>query len=130
MNNNFLEHINLTVSDPDRVAALLSAIFGWKRRWAGEAIDGGRTVHVGIPEAGNSYLALYTNSGLREDQARGHNTIANLNHIGVVVSDLEKIEQKVLGKSLEPFNHAQYAPGRRFYFYIDDGIEIEVISYT
>ena len=30
----------------------------------------------------------------------------------------------------EPFSHADYEPGRRFYFLDRDGIEFEVISYA
>ena len=29
----------------------------------------------------------------------------------------------------EPCNHADYDPGRRFYFDDEDGIEFEVVSY-
>ena len=33
------------------------------------------------------------------------------------------------GSRLEPFNHDDYEPGRRFYFFDWDGIEFEVVSY-
>ena len=33
MTHPFIEHVNVTVSDPDRTATLLSAIFGWRERW-------------------------------------------------------------------------------------------------
>ena len=36
-----LEHVNLTVSDPAKTAAMLEAIFGWKIRWKGDSIYGG-----------------------------------------------------------------------------------------
>jgi len=35
---------------------------------------------------------------------------------------------KALG--LTPFNHADHAPGRRFYIFDDDGIEWEIVSYA
>ena len=44
MTHPFIEHVNLTVSDPDRTAGILSAIFGWHERWRGAARDGGRTI--------------------------------------------------------------------------------------
>ena len=47
MTHPFIEHVNLTVSDPDRTAGILSAIFGWHERWRGAARDGGRTIHLG-----------------------------------------------------------------------------------
>ena len=52
-----------------------------------------------------------------------------LNHIGVEVDDLDAIEAKVVAAGLKPFGHADYDPGRRFYFLDPDGIEYEVVSY-
>ncbi len=46
----YLEHVNLTVKDPDELAALFCRLFDWKIRWAGEALNNGRTVHVGSDE--------------------------------------------------------------------------------
>jgi len=42
-----LEHMNITVPNPDDSAAILCELFGWHVRWAGEAKDNGYTVHVG-----------------------------------------------------------------------------------
>src|SRR5262249_24999604 len=53
-----------------------------------------------------------------------------LNHIGVEVDDLAGIEKRVVAAGLRPFGHADYAPGRRFYFLDPDGIEYEVVSYS
>ena len=39
-------------------------------------------------------------------------------------------EQAVIAAGLEPFNHGNYEPGRRFYFLDGDGVEYEVVSYT
>lgn len=124
-----LEHLNITVIDPDRSAALLAKIFDWQVRWSGTAMNEGRTVHVGSVGNGSSYLALYTRSGVKENFSRNEKTAANLNHIGVTVPDLDEIEQRVIAEGLTPVNYGDYEPGRRFYFYIDDGIEIEVVSY-
>jgi hypothetical protein len=44
--------------------------------------------------------------------------------------DLGAIERKVIARGLAPFNHADYEPGRRFYFFDEDGIEYEIISYA
>lgn len=63
-----LEHINFTVSDPDKTAALLYELFAVHVRWAGPAKDEGYTVN-----AGNNfcYLALY--QGVFVDcQGAGH----------------------------------------------------------
>ena len=50
-----LEHVNVTVGDADRSAALLERLFGWRVRWSGPAMAGGRSVHVGPDD---QYLAL------------------------------------------------------------------------
>ena len=118
-----LEHANITVSDPDRSAALFAKLCGWHERWRGPSQMGGWTIHVGTSEA---YLAIYTNEGRGGPYAKG----APLNHIGIEVDDLDAAEAVVAAHGLEPFNHADYEPGRRFYFFDWDGIEFEVVSYA
>jgi catechol 2,3-dioxygenase-like lactoylglutathione lyase family enzyme len=121
-----IEHVNITVSDPDRAAGLMRAIFGWRVRWRGPARDGGHTVHVG---ADDHYLALYADrapGAARPPFVRG----APLNHVGVEVHDRDAAETRVLAAGLVPFNHGDYAPGRRFYFLDPDGVEFEVVSYA
>lgn len=117
-----IEHANLTVSDIERSSALFRALLGWSERWRGPARDGGETIHVGDEHA---YLALYTDGQPHGRFAKGE----PLNHVGVVVDDLEAAERVVLDAGLETFNHADYEPGRRFYFFDWDGIEFEVVSY-
>ena len=120
-----IEHVNITVRDPDRAARLMGELFGWTVRWTGPALNGGRTVHVGSED---QYLALYTPREIAlsdEDFAKGR----PLNHVGVEVDDLAQVETRVVAAGLVPFNHGDYAPGRRFYFLDPDGIEYEVVSY-
>jgi catechol 2,3-dioxygenase-like lactoylglutathione lyase family enzyme len=120
-----IEHINLTVRDPERAARLMAALFGWQERWRGAARDGGFTIHVGSEQ---DYLALYTGrdvASTADDFAKGQ----PLNHVGVEVDDLAAIEARVVAAGLKPFGHADYEPGRRFYFLDPDGIEYEVVSY-
>ena len=125
-----LEHLNITVSDPRRTAQMLADLFGWYTRWEGAAMSGqGYTVHVGTDD---SYVALY--SGTDPEQTipstdASYETRGGLNHIGVVVDDLGGTEAKVRALGFEPHAHANYEPGRRFYFYDADQIEIEVVSY-
>ena len=126
-----LEHVNITVSDPKRTAQMLIDLFGWHIRWEGSAMAGaGYTVHVGTDD---NYVAVY--SGAQPDQIvpkrdASYMTRGGLNHIGVVVDDLDAVEAKVIAMELEPKSHADYEPGRRFYFDDPDGVEIEVISYA
>ncbi len=119
-----IEHVNITVRDPDRAARLMGELFGWQVRWRGPALNGGRTVHVGSEE---QYLALYTpRKPLTDDDfAKGR----PLNHVGVEVDDIDEAEAKVVAAGLVPFSHDDYEPGRRFYFMDPDGIEFEVVSY-
>ncbi len=122
-----LEHLNITVSDCAATAARLCELFGWHVRWQGEALAGGTTVHVGTNER---YLALYTPPESPADPIDNHTTLRGLNHIGVEVEDLDAVERKVIDMGYQPHMHADYEPGRRFYFDDRDGIEFEVVSYA
>jgi catechol 2,3-dioxygenase-like lactoylglutathione lyase family enzyme len=122
----FLEHVNVTVSDPRKVADLLVDLFGWRIRWQGEGKGGGLSIHVGNE---NSYVVAYSQGGQMKAPDR-YRTPGGLNHIGVVVEDLDAVEGKVKAAGYTPFNHGDYEPGRRFYFDGPDNIEIEVVSYA
>jgi len=123
MPTGFLEHANITVSDPARSAALLQSLCGWHERWRGASQLGGWTIHVGNKR---DYIAVYTrDEPVGQRFAKG----APLNHIGLVVDDLDAAEAVVAEAGLVPFNHADYEPGRRFYFFDWDGIEFEIVSY-
>ena len=126
MNAGHLEHVNVTVSNPDRSAELLCTLFDWKVRWQGPSLDGGRTVHVGRDDA---YLALYAPRATTDDHDNSYVRRGGLNHVGVEVDDLDETEKRVVAAGLEPHSHADYEPGRRFYFNDSDGIEFEVVSY-
>ena len=126
MSGTRIEHVNVTVTDPERTARLMEALFGWHVRWSGAARNGGHTIHIGSDE---HYVALYTGRDVSytlDDFAKGQ----PLNHIGVEVDDLDAIEARVLAAGLKPFAHDDYDPGRRFYFLDPDGIEYEVVSYS
>ena len=123
MPQGFLEHANITVSDPARSSALLQQLCGWHERWRGPSQLGGWTIHVGTER---DYIALYTNEGRSGPYAKG----VPLNHVGLVVDDLDAAEAIVLAAGLVPFSHGDYEPGRRFYFFDWDGIEFEMVSYA
>jgi len=121
----FIEHVNITVRDPERSAKLMHDLFGWHIRWQGPSLNGGRTIHVGDDRF---YLALYTSQGAEtpDDAFRKGRP---LNHVGIVVDDLDDAERRVVAAGLEAFNHGDYEPGRRFYFFDYDGTEFELVSY-
>lgn len=132
-----LEHVNITVSDVERTAAMLVQIFGWRIRWRGGAISSGECIHVG---GDNHYISVYRPAGVQspthdptqdptQDGADLRLRTVSLNHLGVVVDDLDETERRVVAAGLTPFNHGGYEPGRRFYFLDADRIEWEVIAY-
>ena len=121
-----IEHVNVSVTDPERAARLMGELFGWKIRWQGGARDGGRAIHVG---AEDHYIALWTGPELA-GRTGPFSMGRPLNHIGVEVDDLDVTEAKVRAAGLTPTHHGDYHPGRRFYFLDPDGIEYEVISYA
>ncbi|MEQ1539775.1 MAG: VOC family protein [Sphingorhabdus sp.] len=125
MAQNFIEHVNVTVSNPERSAAMLIDLFDWHIRWNGKAQKGGDTIHVGNDQF---YLAVYALEP--SDAYLSHKKAAPLNHIGIVVDDLDEVERRVIARGLTPYSHDDYEPGRRFYFFDPDGIEFEIVSYS
>ena len=122
-----LEHVNVTVADPDATAAVLCGLFGWRIRWAGAGMTTGRTVHVG---GDDSYVALFSFGDAKPGAEASDRTRGALNHIAVVVEDLAGTEARIKAAGYVTINHAEYAPGKRFYFREENGIEIEVVSYA
>ena len=122
------EHVNITVRDPEAVADRMVRLFDWKIRWQGPSLHDGLTVHVGTEDA---YVALHTNPGVRDGEPSKNHDIANgLNHIAVVVEDLDATELRIRAEGIETFHHQDYEPGRRFYFDDPSGFEVEVVSYA
>ncbi len=126
MSQNFIEHVNITVSNPDRTSEFLSRIFGWRIRWRGPSAMGGHSIHVGNEKF---YLAVYAPEAGKTEPA-GHRKGAPLNHIGIVVDDLDGVEDRLVAEGYTAFSHEDYEPGRRFYFFDHDGIEYEIVSYA
>ncbi len=122
-----LEHANFSVSDPQKTADFLCTLFDWRIRWSGDAIHGGHTIHVGGQD---SYLAIYAQAEMRKAVPNDYKTVGAMNHIGVVVDDLDAVEARVVAAGFQTTNHGDYEPGRRFYFHDHDGIEFEVVSYS
>lgn len=123
-----LEHVNFTTPDPDGTAKWLSDLFGWEIRWSGDAIHGGRSVHVGGKD---NYLAIYSGVPGKTVQPshQSYSQTGGLNHVGIVVDDLDAVEARVKALGFTPHSHANYEPGRRFYFHDEHGIEYEIVSY-
>ena len=117
-----IEHVNITVTDVERSSALLQELLGWHERWRGAAMMGGETIHVGTEDR---YIALYTNAAAKGGYSKG----VPLNHVGLLVDDLDEAEKIVEKHGLKSWGHDDYEPGKRFYFYDWDGIEFELVNY-
>jgi len=122
-----LEHVNVTVANPREMAERLMALFDWKIRWEGRAMNDGYTVHVGNNA---SYLALYSPNKALTQNDNSYGLLSGLNHIGVVVEDIHAVEARVIEAGYTPHSHADYEPGERFYFDGPEGIEFEIVSYA
>ena len=128
MSKAMLEHVNMTVTDPDKTAEMLSELFGWKILWSGDSLNNGRTVHVGN-EA--DYVALYSVGRPRAIGAHENYRLAGaVNHLGILVDDLADAEKRIREYGIKTHSHQTYEPGSRFYFHDHDGIEYEVVSYA
>lgn len=127
MNQGLFEHVNMTVSDPQKTAQMLCDLFDWKIRWEGPSLGDGRTVHVGTD---SGYVALYTPQNLGKSEHESYVLIGAINHLGILVDDLDISEGKVLASGIKTHSHQTYDPGSRFYFHDHDGIEYEVVSYA
>ncbi|MDU8944553.1 VOC family protein [Ovoidimarina sediminis] len=126
MPNATLEHVNITVSDPAATARWMERVFGWHVRWEGPAISDGYTVHVGDADR---YVALYSPGAPKAAVGSSYAHVGGFNHLAIVVDDLDATERLVEAEGFAPRSHADYEPGRRFYFNDRDGIEVEVVSY-
>lgn len=122
-----LEHVNITVRNPDESAAVLCRIFGWHERWRGGSKAGGTSIHIGTTA---QYLVMYGRDPDAPATPDAGGVAGGMNHVGVVVDDLDTIEARVIAEGLVPYAHDDYEPGRRFYFDDRDGVEYEVVSYN
>ncbi|MBT6189728.1 MAG: VOC family protein [Tateyamaria sp.] len=123
-----LEHTNYTVTDPDATARWMCDLFGWNIRWRGNSREAGYSVHVGKDK---HYLALYVpKSGELAAHKDNYTTTGGLNHIAVVVDDIDRMRDSVAAIGFIPGEHHDYEPGQRFYFHDTDRIEYEVVQYN
>ena len=119
-----LEHVNISVTDANRTADLIARLTGWQRRWEGPSLDSGRSIHLGDEHA---YVAIHTSPRVAGNFAKS----VPLNHVGIAVSDLDAADRIVTEAGLATFNHGQYDPGPRSFYFLDwDGIEWEIVSYA
>lgn len=126
MTSAFLEHVNITVTNPEATAKTLCRLFDWHIRWQGSSIYDGESVHVG---SDSSYLALYSKGDPQEQEISTYDIQGGLNHLAIVVDNLDETEARIRKAGFDTHSHADYEPGKRFYFHFNDGIEFEIVSY-
>ena len=122
-----LEHVNVSSPNPQQTSNWMEKVFDLQILWQGETVDNGYTIHIGNAD---SYFAIYIPGLKITPYQRCYSMSGHVNHIGIVVDDLDEIERCVKSVGFETHIHADYEPGRRFYFYDDTGLEIEVVSYN
>ena len=72
-------------------------VFEWPVRWQGAARGSGQSVHVGGEV---SYIALYCPYAATAPDS--YHCLSGLNHIGVVVDDIGKVERRVQKAGFPP----------------------------
>jgi catechol 2,3-dioxygenase-like lactoylglutathione lyase family enzyme len=97
-----LEHTNYTVSNIEATAAWMTDLFGWHIRWRGDSKALGQSIHVGTTD---HYLALYQEPTSRPPNEVSYHTIGGLNHIAVVVDDIETMRHRVKDAGFVPGEH-------------------------
>ena len=129
-----LEHINMTVNDVAKSFDFYRELFGFKCLWKGsKAGETGKQLDAMHMGTHNVYIALFEvedKSFATSHSAPSDYSAPGINHMGFVVDDLEYYRTKLKAMNIEPHLEADYAPGKRFYFFDMDGIEIELVEYA
>ena len=81
----------------------------WLAHTVARVCDGnGINIHVGDDDR---YLALYRPPFDLNDAETRYRRVNGLNHIGIVVDDLDAIETRVRAEGFETYSHDNYEPG-------------------
>ena len=121
----YVEHANITVSNiDDAVQFIQTAIPEFKERHRGQTNY--RWCHIGTDD---SYIALQEVVE-REQTDRSPYLDVGINHIGIVVDDVDRVEKRLLAAGYEQNDIGEDNPFRkRVYFYDASGVEWEFIEY-
>lgn len=124
MTRSFIEHINLSVGNPERTAGYLMRLFGWRIGWRGPAANGGNAIHVGNDHFYLAVYALHVGNAGPVHQPSGQ----PFNKIGLVVDNFDEVERRVVAEGYSPYSGGDHDTRRRFLFSDDDGIEFEIVD--
>ena len=121
----YVEHANVTVSNiDDAIQFIQTAIPEFKVRHRGETQY--RWCHIGTD---NSYIALQEMVA-REKTDRAPYLDVGINHIGLVVNNVDQVKQRLLSDGYQQNDIGEENPYRkRIYFYDRSGVEWEFIQY-
>ncbi|MDK9737529.1 VOC family protein [Vibrio sp. D404a] len=121
----YVEHANVTVSNiDDAIQFIQTAIPEFKVRHRGETQY--RWCHIGTD---NSYIALQKMVA-REKTDRAPYLDVGINHIGLVVNDVDQVKQRLLSDGYQQNDIGEENSYRkRIYFYDRSGVEWEFIQY-
>lgn len=123
------EHANITVPNIDAALAfLLNAAPDFQIKTDQTHQDSYRWVHIGNESC---YFALQEphSPSVSKDTRKPYQNIA-VNHIGMIVDDLDNIKLNLLALGYEQNGDVtQEKHGRRLYFYDKAGFEWELIEY-
>ena len=120
----FLDHVNISVIDLEESIAFYQDLFDWRVRWRGKTTFGKPAAHVGDGEQYIGLIQVASDDPQLPDYSR-----PGLNHFGIVVDSLEKARETLAKRGISPHNEPEYEPGRRFYFFDPNGVEVELIDY-
>lgn len=121
-----LEHVNLTVADPERSAAFYADLLDLHIRWKGRGDEGRLAVHVGND---TQYLALF--EAVRPGAVDHDYGNPGINHFGFVVDDLDETKRRLDALGIvHRTPDITYDPGRRLYFNDFDDVEVELVEYS
>ena len=120
----FLDHVNIPVIDLEESIAFYQDLFDWRVRWRGKTTFGKPAAHVGDGEQYIGLIQVASDDPQLPDYSR-----PGLNHFGIVVDSLEKARETLAKRGISPHNEPEYEPGRRFYFFDPNGVEVELIDY-
>ncbi|WP_241836728.1 VOC family protein [Salinivibrio sp. IB574] len=126
-----IEHVNITVVDMDAALAFLAvAVPDFKIRQDAQSPKGYRWVHVGNEHC---YFALQEPNPSSEPsiQPRSAYKSQGVNHIGLIIDDIDTIRERLLEKGYQPNGSMAHETHRkRMYFYDKAGFEWELVAYS
>jgi catechol 2,3-dioxygenase-like lactoylglutathione lyase family enzyme len=113
------------VSDLERSIDFYTRLLGLRVRWRGTTMSGTPAAHIGDER---SYLAVF--EARAGGKAPADYASPGLNHMGFVVGDLDAARACAIELGASPGEEQDYEPGRRFYVFDPDGIEVELVEYA